>query len=156
MSCSGPEGADWTVRRDRAVESLRHAVRTAPIELRDAIADYDGQALPGDTPKHREALERLIEEHDCVLGRMPGNQWYPSEPIELASFGVDGQGATLTAFACCFLLIDDLVCSRMDYMDFRLSNSPGRAFFDTPPDSFRIPLLDGIGVYDDMQDPTWT
>lgn len=142
----------WTKRRDCAVEALRAAICTAPPELRDAIAAYDSQALPGDTEKHREALRRLIDEYECVLGRMPDSHWYPSERIELASFGVDGQGAILTAFACCFLLIDDLICDTMDHMGFRLTNSPGRAFFDTSPDRFRIPLLEGIAVYDDISD----
>ena len=128
------------------VADLVAIARTMPREVIKAISVFDSQMIRGDEVKHLAALEDLLTTYDCRLHLQPDTSWYPSEPIELASYAVDGQSVQLAAYCNVLLMIDDLEDGRMDHMDYRYTQTPGAAWFEALPDPFRVPLLEGFAL----------
>lgn len=126
------------------VAALVALVRAAPEQVIVNIAQGDSYADPADNAKHLTALKAVIDVHDCRLDRQANNHWYPREPLELVSYGADGQGLAETCVANALLMIADLSSGTQDYMDYRWHHTPGRAWFEALPERFRTPLLEGM------------
>lgn len=137
---------DERARVADAVAGLVRLIRQAPEEVLVSIAHFDSQALLDDHLRSERAIREVVEELDCRLDRQPDNHWNPREPIELAAYGVDGQGESVTAVANAFLMISDLEVDAFDYMEYRWNRAPGAAFFEDLPDHFREPLMAGFEV----------
>jgi hypothetical protein len=128
------------------IEALVALAKTAPETILKEIAGFDSHARAGDDVKHLAALKALWTTYECRLNRQPNNSWYPSEPIELASYAVDGQSQTLSAYCNVILLIADLEDGHMGYMGYRSEVKPGRAWFEALPEDFRGPLVAGLDM----------
>jgi hypothetical protein len=135
---------DKVAARAKAIADLIALVKAAPNTLLEEISVFDSQMACGDEVKHLAALKELWTTYDCSLYRQPDNSWYPLEPIELASYAVDGQSDLLSAYCNALLLIADLEDGQHDYMDYRWNHTPGAAWFEGLPERFRAPLLEGL------------
>lgn len=145
------DSADEAEAVARAVAGLVALIRAAPKSKIDAIAQGDSYASPADDAKHLAALREVVQQLDCRLDRQPDNSWWPREPVELVSYGVDGCDDEVVAVANALLMISDLETDKFGYMDYRWTNSPGEAFFRSLPERLGAPLLAGFRVLHDRQ-----
>lgn len=137
------QAGDRAAAVESAVAGLVALIRAAPKSKIDAIASADRHAYRDDKEKHLSALREVIEKHHCRLERQSDNSWFPREPLELVSFGVDGWDIEVVAVANALLMISDLEADKFDYMSFRWEKSPGEAFFRALPERLGAPLLTG-------------
>ena len=137
---------DTTGQRAQVVADLVALAKTARPDILVAISEFDSQSMPSDFPKHLEALKDLWTTYECRLNRQPDNSWYPLEPIELASYAVDGQSTVLSAYCNVILMIADLEDGRHDYMGYRWFQTPGSDWFIQLAPGFRDPLLAGFHI----------
>lgn len=144
------QGADRVATVETAVAGLVALIREAPKSKIQAIASADRHAYRDDKEKHLSALREVIEKFDCRLDRQSDNSWFPREPLELVSFGVDGWDVEVVAVANALLMISDLEGNKDDYMSFRWEKSPGEAFFRALPERLGAPLLTGFQLLHDV------
>lgn len=137
---------DLAERRKRAVDALVKLVRGVGDAVLEEIAYGDSQAQAGHPEKHLAALREVVDDYDCRLNRRPNSSWFPSEPVELVSYGVNGD--SLPAICACnaLLMISDLEGGDFGYMDYRWTEKPGEDWFKGLPELYRGPLLDGMDV----------
>lgn len=138
-----------TDRIAKAVEGLVALIKSAPEAVVRAIAFGDSYAYEHESEKSLVKLREVIDDLDCRLEKQPDNSWHPREPIELVSYGVDGQSDHDTAVANALLMISDLETNDYGYMDFRWTDSPGQAWFEGLPSTLGAPLLAGMAVLRD-------
>jgi len=137
---------DEKARIAEAVAALVRLIREAPDEVIQRVAYGDSYEYEEGHRKSLKALREVIDDLDCRLERQPKNHWHPREPIELVSYGVDGQGLFETVGANALLMISDLEKGDFDYMDYRWHETPGQAFFEGLPERFRAPLMAGFDI----------
>ncbi|MEM8655279.1 MAG: hypothetical protein AAGF36_11075 [Pseudomonadota bacterium] len=114
--------------------------------LLNEVACGDSYAGEADILKHRAALDDLRDHHGWRLERQPENTWYPSEPIELIAYAVDGYSKL--AEMCCnaLLMVAELDGAEHDHMAYRWFQTPGEAWFRALDNPWRTALLTGFAV----------
>ncbi|MEL7131554.1 MAG: hypothetical protein AAGK77_03980 [Pseudomonadota bacterium] len=133
--------------RQRVIDDLLVLIRKHATEaLLDEVSYGDSYASEADVLKHRAALNTLRDQYEWRLVRQPGNTWYPSEPIELIAYAVDGGSTVAEMFCNALLLIAELEGSEYDYMGYRWFQTPGEAWFRALEDPWRTALLNGFAV----------
>ncbi len=137
---------DGRIAVEQAVAGLVALIRSAPDQVVVNIAHGDSYAGGDNDTKSVGALRDVIDDLDRRLERQPNNHWNPREPIELVSYGVDGQGLFETVVANALLMISDLELGDYDYMSYRWQQTPGQTFFEGLPERFRTPLPAGSDI----------
>ena len=140
------EASDDQARTAEVVAGLVRLIREAPDEVIQSVAYGDSYEDEDGCRKSLIALRQVLDELECRLDRQPDNFWHPREPVELVSYGADGQGGHDTAVANALLMISDLETGEQDYMSFRWQQSPGAAFFEALPPRLGAPLLAGFEI----------
>ena len=140
------ETPDENARIAEAVAGLVRVIRAAPDEVVRSVAYGDSYEYEEGHRKSLKALREVVDDLDCRLERQPNNHWHPREPIELVSYGVDGNGLFETVVANALLMISDLEGGEFGYMDYRWHHTPGRAYFEDLPERFRPPLMAGFDI----------
>lgn len=133
--------------RQQVIDDLLVLIRKyASDALLDEVARGDSYANEADVLKHRAALDDLRDRHDWRLVRQPESSWYPSEPIELIAYAVDGYSKSAEMFCNALLMVAELEGSEYDHMGYRWFQTPGEAWFRALNDPWHAALLNGFGV----------